>query len=160
MSAKSVQPSNLDFTIVEYQEAAAQYRAGVDLGVTSLKALVTLNSVLLAAVAALTQVKVALVNAEYIVYVAAAFGIIISGFTFAVYPYYEKQLENCSGRCAEIEALLGGRLYTNVSGLSNKRSIMRSIGGIGVICIFFVAVWCVVGYGTLVNPTLFSSVAP
>lgn len=136
---RSCQP---DFFLVEYQIASEQYRNGVELGMSVIKALITLNGLLLAAVAAVTQAEIQLLGAHYIVYISVTFGFIISTFTAIILPYYFQKLAACEARCIQIENDFGGKLFTDMAGTKNPRKVYY---GLLLVCIFFATIWLVVG---------------
>jgi hypothetical protein len=130
MSGKTTVPIADDVpesVLVEYQEAAKSYANGVDIGFTSCKNLLVINSVF----AAIYQTSASGVSPEsslaYLQNNVPYLGMLLAVFlALCVKPYF-RHLNNCLLRCSELEAKFDGKLFTRNLSIGNRRVNTSSI---------------------------------
>lgn len=135
-----------EFRMIEYKEASANFFKGIDIGINYSKSFLILNGVLLAS-AGLTQnsQQVTTLRSTLITIVIAAFGIFISALLYAIIPYYEEQLDRCGDRCAEIEKLYGGSLYTTIVTINKAETrTLTTTSTVRRITVVFALIWLIV----------------
>jgi hypothetical protein len=107
--------------LIEYQEAAKSYANGVEVGFSTSKNLLVLNSVF----AAIYQTNVGSENSDsHIIYLqnnVPYLGMLLAVFlALCIRPYY-RHLNNCLARCVELESQFGGQLFSRNQKIGRRK---------------------------------------
>ena len=119
--------ASADFSQTEYRESANAYFKGVDIGWMGFKSYITINALFAALVGALSEHK-GTPAANDLVKLIPFFALVATFAVAAVMPHYYKHLENCRLRCEQIEAIHGGKLFTNLGNIAHKGHNLRATG--------------------------------
>jgi hypothetical protein len=101
--------------LAEYREAANAYFKGVDIGYTNIKGYVALNGLFVAVLGAFGDTKNSTLSfASDLISLVPIFALVASVALLLMLPRYFLHLANCQRRCAELEKLFGGHLFTRL----------------------------------------------
>jgi hypothetical protein len=110
-------------TLAEYREAANAYFKGVDIGYTTIKGYVALNGLFVAVLGAFGDAKNSSLSfASDLVSLVPIFALVASAALLLMLPRYFMHLANCQHRCAELEKLFGGHLFTRLGAIAESRT--------------------------------------
>jgi len=141
MTDDQPEPSK-EFAFVEYREAANAYFTGVKIGYTTVKHYITVNGLFVALLGALIESKSGvLAAANEMVKWIPLFALAFSGSLLAAVRHYFNHLENCRKRCEDIEHIYGGKLFTRLGRIANRKATFNSDLGLFAIIGLIIALW-------------------
>jgi hypothetical protein len=120
-----------EFLLVEYKECSMAFFKGVDIGFLYIRLFFLLN----AALAAVYQFDENLLKkiggaGNVVPFLAPSLGLIFCIMLSLFVPYYRRQLDHCAFRCAEIEKIYGGQLFSGIFKEYNRQRAMTATVGI------------------------------
>jgi len=137
------------FLDTEYRVAADTYMHGVNIGYTVIRNFVALNAAFIGALGLAninSNSNASLDQINGFIKMIPIFAVLISLLLGVSFRYYKQHLDNCSKRCAQIEKIQSGQLFTAMDEIEKNKKGFSAQLGFYLIIIFFLIVWSVVGY--------------